>query len=147
MEQATSEMTATTVAEAMVPCPEGEDAIMERFGFYKRRTEICRVAVAYPKAEYDSRTVIVIGCGRGGTTAVSGVVDALGIRMVEASQPDTRINMEDGEFVGAMLESQPEPDAPRYPGLYRRVAGQDINAKPSKFKVALQARLSQDETV
>ena len=122
MEQATSEMTATTVAEAMVPCPEGEDAIMERFGFYKRRTEICRVAVAYPKAEYDSRTVIVIGCGRGGTTAVSGVVDALGIRMVEASQPDTRINMEDGEFVGAMLESQPEPDAPRYPGLYRRVA-------------------------
>ena len=100
---------------------EGEDSIMARFGFYKSRTEVCRVAVAYPKPEYDSRTVLVIGCGRGGTTAVSGVVDALGVRMVEASQPDTRINMEDGEFVTAMLDGQPEPDAPRYPGLYRRI--------------------------
>ena len=121
MEPTTSEPAATMVPETALPVPEGEEAMMTRFGLYKRRTEVCRVAIAYPKAEYDSRTVIVIGCGRGGTTAVSGVVDALGVRMVEASQPATRINMEDGEFVGAMLEHQPEPDAPRYPGLYRRI--------------------------
>jgi hypothetical protein len=122
MEQAPSDSTVTALPDAALPVPEGEGAMMTRFGFYKRRTEVCRVAIAYPKAEYDSRTVIVIGCGRGGTTAVSGVVDALGVRMVEASQPATRINMEDGEFVGAMLEDRPEPDAPRYPGLYRRIA-------------------------
>ena len=120
-------LAATVPTSSDVPSPqppveaEGEDAIMTRFGLYKRRTEVCRNAIAYPLPAYDSRTVIVIGCGRGGTTAVSGVVDALGVRMVEASQPDTRINMEDGEFVTAMLDGQPEPDAPRYPGLYRRI--------------------------
>ena len=57
MEQATSEMTATTVPEALPPCPEGEDAIMTRFGFYKRRSEVCRVAVAYPRTWEESLTV------------------------------------------------------------------------------------------
>lgn len=103
------------------PPAEDGDAMMTRFGFYKRRTDVTKFAIAYPRPSYDSRTVIVIGCGRGGTTAVSGVVDALGVRMVEASQPNTRINMEDGEFVAAMLDTEPEPGAPRYPGLYRRI--------------------------
>lgn len=101
--------------------PDGADAIMTRYGFYRSRTDVTKVAVAYPAPAYDSRTVIVIGCGRGGTTAVSGVVDALGVRMTEASQPETRINMEDGEFIAAMLDEQPEPGGPRYPGLYRRI--------------------------
>lgn len=113
-------LAATVLTSSDVPAPHapggrgggGEDSIMARFGFYKRRTEVCRNAIAYPLPAYDSRTVIIIGCGRGGTTAVSGVVDALGVRMVEVSQPATRINMEDGEFVTAMLDSQPEPDAP-----------------------------------
>lgn len=101
--------------------PDHDDAIMTRYGFYRSRTDITKVAIAYPAPAYDSRTVIVLGCGRGGTTAVSGVVDALGVRMTEASQPETRINMEDGEFISAMLDGQPEPGSPRYPGLYRRI--------------------------
>lgn len=125
MDHETLAATVPTSSDVPAPMPpvegEGEDSIMARFGFYKRRTEVCRNAIAYPLPAYDSRTVIIIGCGRGGTTAVSGVVDALGVRMVEVSQPATRINMEDGEFVAAMLDSQPEPDAPRYPGLYRRI--------------------------
>lgn len=99
---------------------DSEDSLT-RYGFYRSRTDITKVAVAYPAESYDSRTVIVVGCGRGGTTAVSGVVDALGVRMTEASQPETRINMEDGEFIAAMLDGQPEPGGPRYPGLYRRI--------------------------
>ncbi len=104
-----------------VPPGDAEEGMMTRYGFYRRRTDITKMAVAYPAPAYESRTVIVVGCGRGGTTAVSGVVEALGVRMVEASQPDTRINMEDGEFVAAMLDGQPEPGSPRYPGLYRRI--------------------------
>lgn len=106
------------------PAPESppEDAILTRYGFYRRRTDITKVAVAYPAEAYEGRTVIVIGCGRGGTTAVSGVVDALGVRMVEPSQPDTRINMEDGEFIASVLDPAPEPGGARYPGMYRRIA-------------------------
>ena len=90
-------------------------------GCSRRRTDITRVAIAYTAPAYESRTVIVIGCGRGGTTAVAGVVDALGVRMTEASQPHTRTNMEDGEFIAAVLDEQPEPGSSRYPGLYRRI--------------------------
>ena len=114
--------TPATLSDVPPPAPAGEDGIMARFGFYRPRADVCKVAIAYPQPSYDSRTVIVIGCGRGGTTAVSGVVDALGVRMVEESQPGTRINMEDGEIVSALLDPQPEPDSPRYPGLYRRIA-------------------------
>lgn len=98
-----------------------DDATATRYGFYRARADVTRIAVAYPAPAYDSRTVIVIGCGRGGTTAVAGVVDALGVRMVEENQPETRINMEDGEFVSCVLDEQPEPGSPRYPGLYRRI--------------------------
>lgn len=108
-------------ADAPVEATGLTDAEMTRYGFYRRRTDITRVAVAYPAESYDSRTVIVIGCGRGGTTAVSGVVDALGVRMVEEDRPGTRINMEDGEFVAGVLDERPEPGGPRYPGLYRRI--------------------------
>jgi len=102
--------------------PAAPAAAMETdHGCSRRRTDITRVAIAYPAAAYESRTVIVIGCGRGGTTAVAGVVDALGVRMTEASQPHTRVNMEDGEFIAAVLDEQPEPGCPRYPGLYRRI--------------------------
>lgn len=101
--------------------PGGADETMTRYGFYRQRPDVTRIAVAYPAPAYDSRTAIVIGCGRGGTTAVAGVVDALGVRMVEDSQPETRINMEDGEFVSCVLDAQPEPGGPRYPGLYRRI--------------------------
>ena len=94
MDHETLAATGPTSSDVPAPMPpvdvegdvEGEDSIMARFGFYKRRTEVCRNAIAYPLPAYDSRTVIIIGCGRGGTTAVSGVVDALGVRMVEVGR-------------------------------------------------------------
>lgn len=82
---------------------------------------ITRVAVAFPAAAYDSRTVIVVGCGHGGLTEITRVVEALGVRMVEESQPDARLTMEDGEFIAGVLDPQPEPGSPRFPGLYRRI--------------------------
>ncbi len=34
---------------------------MTRYGFYRRRTDITKMAVAYPAPACESRTVIVVG--------------------------------------------------------------------------------------
>lgn len=55
-----------------------------------------RVAIALPKP--DQKTVVVVGSGRGGTSAVAGAVHLLGVRMVEG---DYELNSEDYEIVRA----------------------------------------------
>jgi hypothetical protein len=45
------------------------------------------------------KTVIVTGCGRGGTSAIAGAIHALGITMVDDAE--TSINFEDSEFTAA----------------------------------------------
>jgi hypothetical protein len=64
----------------------------------KKRTNRppARVAIAVPKP--DQKTVVVVGSGRGGTSAVAGAIHLLGIRMVEG---DYELNSEDYEIVRA----------------------------------------------
>lgn len=54
------------------------------------------VAIALPK--HETKTVVVVGSGRGGTSAVAGAVHLLGVRMVEG---DYELNSEDYEIVRA----------------------------------------------
>jgi len=48
------------------------------------------------------KTVILTGCGRGGTSAIAGTVHALGIPMVD--DEETSVNFEDSEFTAAGME-------------------------------------------
>lgn len=54
----------------------------------------CEVAIKQPSI--NSKTVIVIGNGRGGTSAIAGAVHLLGVRMVETGE---ELNSEDFEIV------------------------------------------------
>jgi len=48
------------------------------------------------------KTVIVTGCGRGGTSAIAGAIHALGIAMV--GDEETSVNFEDSDFTAAGME-------------------------------------------
>ena len=52
--------------------------------------------------QVNPKTVIIMGCGRGGTSAIAGAVHALGIAMV--NDEETSINFEDSDFTSAGTE-------------------------------------------
>jgi hypothetical protein len=52
------------------------------------------VAIAAPRREF--KTVVVVGSGRGGTSAIAGAIHLLGVRMVEGGH---ELNSEDREIV------------------------------------------------
>lgn len=91
---------------------------------YVRRKQPCELCIAHPAAHYESRTVIVVGSGRGGTTAIAGAVHALGIRMAE---PDPKtglfpLNMEDPEIVLAGLGRNLPTGAGRHTAVVREIS-------------------------
>ncbi len=116
---------------APVPAPQQADESpydhmspeqMAKRGFYHPIKDPCRIGIAYPQAAYDERTVIVMGCGRGGTTAIAGIVDHLGIRMVEPKERSHKVNMEDGEIVRFAIGKNLNPSQPRWPETYREIS-------------------------
>ena len=76
----------------------------------KRVTEAC-IAIKSDQ-QLISKTVIVTGCGRGGTSVIAGAIHALGIPMV--NDPETSVNFEDSAFIDARfdLETTPGSGAP-----------------------------------
>lgn len=91
---------------------------------YIRRKQPCEFCIARSAAHYDSRTVIVVGSGRGGTTAVAGAVHALGIRMAEPN-PKTGLlplNMEDPEIVLTGLGRNLPTGAGRHTAIVREIS-------------------------
>lgn len=56
----------------------------------------CEIAIKAPSKE--PKTVIVVGNGRGGTSAIAGAIHLLGVRMVETG---SELNSEDFEIVHA----------------------------------------------
>lgn len=76
---------------------------------YQRILSPCYNAIAFPKSEF--KTVVVIGCGRGGTSAVAGSLHCLGIRMMDRPE----LNSEDRDIAQAFQRS-------RFPNGCREVA-------------------------
>jgi len=62
---------------------------------YDRILSPCYNAIAFPKSDF--KTVVVIGCGRGGTSAVAGSIHCMGVRMMERPE----LNSEDRDIVQA----------------------------------------------
>lgn len=62
---------------------------------YERIRLPCHTAIALPKPEF--KTVVVLGCGRGGTSAVAGSLQCLGVSMMERAE----LNSEDRDIVQA----------------------------------------------
>lgn len=60
-----------------------------------RKRRPAAIGIAYPKKE--PKTVVVMGSGRGGTSAVAGAIHLLGIRMFDRPE----LNSEDSELVRA----------------------------------------------
>lgn len=65
----------------------------KREASYERIRLPCYNAIALPKSEF--KTVVVLGCGRGGTSAIAGSLHCLGVRMMDSPE----LNSEDREIV------------------------------------------------
>jgi hypothetical protein len=69
---------------------------------HKRIGTPAAVAIAQPRRE--PKTVVVVGSGRGGTSAIAGSIHLLGIRMME---DEGSLNSEDSEIVRAYQRKRP----------------------------------------
>jgi hypothetical protein len=97
----------------------GDDDTDDTAPLYQRRRNPSQLAIAFPKETYDARTVIVIGSGRGGTSAVAGAIHALGIRMVE---PGQRVwNAEDIDFIRVSKEPRNSEGESRHAAICRGI--------------------------
>lgn len=67
---------------------------------YRRIHSPCYNAIALPDSE--CKTVVVLGCGRGGTSAVAGSLHCLGVRMMDRPE----LNSEDREIVQAFQRNK-----------------------------------------
>lgn len=67
---------------------------------YKRIRTACYNAIAFPKPA--CKTVVVLGCGRGGTSAVAGSIHCLGVRMMDSPE----LNSEDAPIVQAFQKNR-----------------------------------------
>lgn len=88
---------------------------------YKRIHASCYNAIALPKPTV--KTVVVLGCGRGGTSAVAGSIHCLGVRMMDAPE----LNSEDSDIVRAFQNG-------RFPNGPSEVA-KLIQERNSRFNV------------
>lgn len=67
---------------------------------YKRIKSPCYNAIARPKSNF--KTVVVLGCGRGGTSAIAGSIHCLGVRMMDRPE----LNSEDRDMVQAFQRNR-----------------------------------------
>lgn len=88
---------------------------------YERILSPCWNAIAFPKSEF--KTVVVIGCGRGGTSAIAGSLHCLGVRMMDRPE----LNSEDRDIVQAFQKS-------RYPASCFDVV-ELIKSRNAEFKM------------